>query len=193
MEAAEELGRMTPAIWEKTVGAIRQKHGGVKSIYPGGAGYVEDQFLREYYTKGLVYPVSLTATMLEIRRERVTELMLEGDSRFDDLMRWRMGDLITRRYEGKGWRGIYVTEEEAASGFTFNGSKYKVPSTTVGEKAYAITSAVDGGMTFSHGSYGYIIYHYSLSWEDKMYLRPIPTTALNVNPELGQNEGWQWI
>jgi hypothetical protein len=192
-EAAEELGKMTPAIWNKTVGAIRLKHGGVTNIYPGDAGYVEDQFLREYYTKGLVYPVSLTATMLEIRRERVTELMLEGDSRFDDLMRWRMGDLITRRYEGKGWRGIYVTEEEAASGFTFNGSKYKVPSTTVGEKAYAITSAVDGGMTFSHGSYGYIIYHYSLSWEDKMYLRPIPTTALNVNPELGQNEGWQWI
>ena len=30
-------------------------------------------------------------------------------------------------------------------------------------------------------------------WDDKMYLYPIPVTAKNVNPQLGQNEGWQWL
>ena len=25
------------------------------------------------------------------------------------------------------------------------------------------------------------------------FLYPIPVTAANVNPNLGQNEGWQWI
>jgi hypothetical protein len=132
--------------------------------------------------------------MLEIRRERVTELMLEGSSRYDDLMRWRMGDLIQRRYDNKGWRGIYVTQQEAQSGFTFNGTLYKVsPSAKNGDAGYTITSAVDGGMTFSEGTYGYIIYHYDLVWEDKMYTKPIPTSALNVNPELGQNDGWEWV
>ena len=34
---------------------------------------------------------------------------------------------------------------------------------------------------------------YDLEWDDMMYTHPIPQDALNVNPELGQNEGWQWI
>ena len=28
-------------------------------------------------------------------------------------------------------------------------------------------------------------------WDDKKYVRPIPTTALNDNPALGQNYGWE--
>ena len=28
-------------------------------------------------------------------------------------------------------------------------------------------------------------------WDDKKYVRPIPTTALNDNPALGQNPGWK--
>jgi hypothetical protein len=192
-EAAEELGKMTPAIWDKTVGALR-KRAGVTSIYPAGASYVEDQFLKDYYTKGLLHPVSLSNTMLEIRRERATELMCEGDSRYDDLMRWRMGDLIQRRYQDKGWRGIYITPDEAQNGFMFNGTKFQVSaSVKSGDSSYNISSAVDGGMTLSEGTYGYLIYHYRLFWDDKMYTHPIPTTALNVNPNLGQNEGWQWI
>ena len=28
-------------------------------------------------------------------------------------------------------------------------------------------------------------------WDDKKYVRPIPATALNDNPALGQNPGWK--
>lgn len=191
-EAAEELGLMDERLWQKSIGELR-KRAGVTSIYPGSASYTSDTFLRSYYSKGLKHPVSLSDNMLEIRRERATELMCEGDSRFDDLMRWRMGDLIVRRYDNKGWRGIYITEEEAMNGFKFNGTTYKVSSSQDnGVSSYNISSAVDGGMTLSNGTYGYLIYHYDIDWNDKMYLKPIPTTALNVNPSLGQNEGWQW-
>ena len=31
-----------------------------------------------------------------------------------------------------------------------------------------------------------------MNWEDKMYTKPIPVTALNVNPDILQNDGWQW-
>ena len=76
----------------------------------------------------------------------------------------------------------------------FNGTKFQVSaSVKSGDSSYNISSAVDGGMTLSEGTYGYLIYHYRLFWDDKMYTHPIPTTALNVNPNLGQNEGWQWI
>ena len=191
-EAAAELGEMDATLWENTVGALR-KRAGVTSIYPESGAYTEDLFLKSYYSYGLMHKATLSNTLLEIRRERATELMLEGDTRFNDLMRWRMGDLITRRYDNAGWRGIYLTPQEASNGFTFNGRKYTV-STTKGsdENNYLITSAVDQGFTLSEGTYGYLIYHYTLTWEDKLYTRPIPTTALNVNPNLGQNEGWQW-
>lgn len=191
-EAAEELGLMDETLWNTTIGALRTR-AGVKSIYPGSSSYAPDQFLAEYYYRGLKHPVELSNNMLEIRRERATELALENESRFNDLMRWRMGDLIKRRYDGRGWRGIYITQAEADKGFVFNGTRFKVSANVQGGvSSYNISSAVDGGMTLSEGTYGYLVYYYSLEWDDKMYLKPIPTTALNVNPALGQNEGWQW-
>ena len=192
-EAAEELGKMTPELWKNTIGKLRER-AGVKSIDPESSEYVEDTFLRNYYTTGLRHPVTLSNTLLEIRRERATELMLEGDSRYDDLMRWRMGDLIQRRYSNKGWRGIYITKQEAQNGFVFNGTKYTISTTkTNSETNYLITDSSDGNLTLSYGDYGYLIYHYNIQWDDKMYTKPIPTSALNVNSNLGQNEGWQWI
>ena len=191
-EAAAELGHMDQALWDKTVGALR-KRAGVTSIYPGSAGYVADTWLRDYYTKDVLHPATLTDVQLEIRRERVTELALEGQSRYDDLMRWHLGDLIERRYKHQGWRGIYITQEEAASGFEWAGKKYTVSkSKNTNETNYKISSGADGTWTLSEGSYGYLIYHYKVVWDDMMYTHPIPIAALNVNPNLGQNEGWQW-
>ena len=37
---------------------------------------------------------------------------------------------------------------------------------------------------------GFLIYKVDLMWEDRMYCRPIPTTALTLNPQLEQNYGW---
>lgn len=193
-EAAEELGLMTPELWANTIGKLRER-AGIKSIYPASGEYVVDQFLKDYYTVGVQHPVALSNTLLEIRRERATELMLEEDSRYNDLMRWRMGDLIQRRYQNQGWRGIWITPEEAKNGFMFNGTKFTVSfdKGTNSETNYLITNSNDGNMTLSEGEFGYLIYHYDIKWEDKMYTKPIPTSAINVNPNLGQNEGWQWI
>ena len=121
-------------------------------------------------------------------------MMLEQDSRYDDLMRWNLGDLIERRYAHKGWRGVYVTKDEAENGFDFNGKHFTVSTTKASsETNYKITSSDDRGVTLSEGKYGYIIYNYRLQWDDKMYLLPIPVSAANVNPKIGQNEGWQWL
>ena len=37
---------------------------------------------------------------------------------------------------------------------------------------------------------GYLVYKIDLQWTDNMYCRPIPTTALTLNPKIGQNNGW---
>ena len=191
-EAAAELGHMTEAIWNETIGALRTR-AGVKNIYPGSAGYVADTWLREYYTQDVKHPSDLSDIMLEIRRERVTELMLEGQSRYDDLMRWHIGDLIERRYNHVGWRGIYITEAEAKSGFMWAGKKYTVGTSASNEYNFKVTKSGDPKTwSLSEGTHGYIIYHYPLEWHDKMYTQPIPLSAIAVNPDLGQNNGWQW-
>ncbi len=194
-EAAAELGEMTEDIWKKTVGEIRKTHGGVKSIYPDSAGYIEDILLRDYYTRDLAHAGDPSNIILEIRRERATELMLEDDSRRSDLMRWNLGDLHARRYNGGAWRGIYLTENEMKKGWTFNGKKYTVSTeSNTSETNFKITTDADQGFTLHqhHDGY-YLLYHYALTWDDRMYVQPIPTTAINVNPNLGQNEGWQWM
>lgn len=193
-EAAAELGQMDKSLWDKTVGQIRNVHGGISnSGYPGTAGYVADTWLREYYTN-VEHPVGLSDELLEIRRERAVELTLEGDLRYQDLMRWNMGDLIVRRYNNQGWKGIWVSKEEAASGFTINNVRYTISKDkSTSETNYKVSTVSDGTWTLSEGDHGYLIYNYELHWEDKMYLHPIPLTAKNVNPELGQNNGWQWL
>lgn len=192
-EAAAELGHMNQTIWDQTIGALRER-AGVASIYPGTAGYVADTWLRNYYTHDVKHPSTLTDIQLEIRRERATELTLEGQSRYDDLMRWCLGDLIERRYNHQGWRGIYITPEEAASGFTWAGKTYTVSSAKASnETNYKISGTANSNWSLSNGTYGYLIYNYKLVWDDMMYTHPIPLSALNVNPNLGQNEGWQWM
>ena len=193
-DAAAELGTMDKSLWDKTIGLLRAR-AGVASKCPADAGYVSDEWLRDYYTKDVKHPSTLSDWQIEIRRERVTELMLEGQSRYDDLMRWNLGDLIERRYNHQGWRGIYITQEEAANGFKWGntGITYTVSKTKKGsETNYKIPGTADGAWSLSEGTYGYLIYNYSLVWDDMMYTHPIPQSALNVNPTLGQNEGWQW-
>ena len=193
-EAAEELGMLTQDIWDKTIGQLRKVHGGISSSpFPGSGSYRKDNWLRDYYTKDVMHPATLSDAALEIRRERATELMFEEGHRYDDLMRWNMGDILERRYNHIGWRGIYISQEEAKSGFDFAGKHYTVSTAkATSETNYKITKAADKNYTLSNGSYGYLIYNYKLQWDEKMYLYPIPTTAANVNPNLGQNEGWQW-
>ena len=191
-EAMEELGQMTENIWNDTVGALRQR-AGVTSIYPGSAAYVRDAWLSDYYTDPAdKSQTALSDVNLEIRRERAIELAMESDSRHDDLMRWKMGWLIERRYNSQGWRGIYVTESEALYGFDFNGKRYTLTRTSAHtDVSYPISNTgADSSFSLSEGTYGYLIYNYRLEWDDCMYLDPIPESALNVNPNLGQNYGW---
>lgn len=190
-ETAEILGQMNETLWGQTIGALRQR-AGVTSIYPAQASYIADSWLREYYTEDVKHARALSNTMLEIMRERAVEMAMESESRHNDLIRWNYGDLIERRFNHQGWRGIYVTQDEANHGITFNGATYYIKrGGKHDEYNYPIANTgADQTFSLSEGTYGYLIYNYRLEWDDKMYLSPIPTSALNVNKNLGQNQGW---
>lgn len=195
-EACNELGEMTEAIWKETVGAIRER-AGVRDIYPLSADYVADTWLRSYYSDGLAHPAELDDIALEIRRERVTELTFESGLRQADVYRYGQADLIARRYEDDGWAGIYVTAAEAGGKMTFEGVEYTFESAFSGAlnttTCYPIkeaSEAVESDWYLSEGDHGYLVYKYPLKWEERKYCRPIPTSALNKNKNLGQNYGW---
>lgn len=188
-EAKAELGEMTEDVWSATIGALR-KRAGVKSIYPGSADYQKDPILENYYAGTGVGGADLSDMILEIRRERATELTMEWGNRQDDLMRWNLGSFIERRYNHQGWRGIYLTAEQAKNGFTINGTTFKIGSTS--PTSYKVAnSGSDATWSLTEKTYGYLVYNYKLEWSDKMYTRPIPVTAITLNKNLlPQNYGW---
>ncbi len=187
-EAKAELGNGTisQADWDMTIGKLRER-AGVQNVYPT----VADPWLANYYSCS---PIALTPAQLEIRRERVCELGLEH-LRLEDLYRWHCGNLVVDRdTNNTAWRGIWVTEEEAQNGMTFQGGKYTFP--TDGSKpatgmGFAISNKTsDQNYSFSEGTHGYILYNYKLEWNDHMYVHPIPDAAMTLNPDLGQNPKW---
>jgi len=189
-EAKAELGQMTEDIWNGTIGLIRSR-AGVKSIYPLSSSYTRDPISYAYYNgtgTGQSGPV-ISDLLLEIRRERATEMIMEDGLRTNDLKRWGDAALIQRRYNNQGWRGIYLTAEQVKNGFTINGYKYTIGTTSANSYSVANTGA-NTTWSLSEKTYGYLIYNYQLEWDDKMYTDPIPVTALTLNPKLLQNYGW---
>lgn len=212
-EAKAELGNGTISAddWAKTIGELR-KRAGIDAEAAVAVPTVADPWLANYYSCS---PISLTPVLLEIRRERVCEMGLEH-LRLEDLYRWHCGNLVVDRdTNNTGWRGIWVTEEEAkiewkepekdskdkptviSGGLEFNGGTYifpidpdkdHKPATGMG---FAVTNKTsDTNYSFSEGTHGYIIYNYKLEWNDRMYVHPIPDAAMTLNPDLGQNPKW---
>ena len=196
-EAKNELKEMDQEVWNSTVKLLRER-AGVTSIYPTAA----DPWLKDYYTVGLDHPFKTNgneAVALELRRERVTELILECGLRQFDLYRYAQMDLCERRgYGEEAWTGIWLSDADVAGGFTFQEQPYKVgEGEELGAWAYPISTTKANG-TWSlkpaeHGGY-YLMFHYKLRWEDKMYVYPISQSDLNLiwqkNPDFKQNDGW---
>lgn len=192
-EAMNELNLMTEEVWNSTVGALRRR-AGIANIYPKSGDYSRDEWLYDYYTKNVSHPMYTKGDVdiaLEIRRERVAEMTFENGLRQLDVYRYGQADLIARRYNNSGWKGIYVGD---GSGFTFENQDYtfepKADDVLNTTTCYPISTKADAKDSDWYIEDGYLIYKYDLRWEDKMYCRPIPVTATNLNSDLGQNYGW---
>ena len=183
-EAKAELGTLTDADWEKTIGALRGRAGitGGLDKKPTTA----DPYMMSIYT-GVTDPV-----ILEIRREREIELILEG-LRLNDLKRWACGKL----WETAAWDGIYVPALDTPLDLNGDGtndvfvtedSKYSGPYKSIamytGDNLKVVKLADD-----TKGGYR-LNYEISRVWNDNMYIYPIPEIVIQKNPNLKQNPGW---
>lgn len=191
-EAMNEIGQFSQSVWDMTVGALRER-AGVVSIYPSNP----DPWLKKYYTEDVQNPhvtEGNLAVALEIRRERVTELSLEGGTRQNDLFRWAQCDLIERRYNHQGWAGLWISADEKANGLMFAGKKYTFGAATssASETNYPISGTANSNWSLEPAGNGYyLVYNYKLKWEDRMYVRPLCLNDPILNPNLVESFGWE--
>ena len=176
-EAKAELGEMDATIWNKTIKPLRER-AGVSGAIP--ATY--DLYLADYYLNQ-----TTDKWILETRRERSIELAFE-QVRYDDLMRWKLGKLIEiPKY------GVYIGALDTNYDLNGDGITDLTVSRTGNATATRLVLGVAQNFELSNGDHGYLLYgitHNKL-WLDKKYLHPIPSTALEMNPNLLQNPGWE--
>ncbi len=100
----------------------------------------------------------------EIRRERRVELMFDNNDRYWSLIRWHQLDKLDTENYPEQTLGAWI------------------------EKGWPVGE----GLKLTNGDHGYIDLRdtYVRKFEDKHYLAPIPSEQIDLNPEIGQNDGW---
>lgn len=136
-EAKAELGECTQEVLNKSVNLLRNRVG--MPNLEVGIGFVDPNWPN--------WEVPVTPLINEIRRERRVELAAEG-FRFDDLMRWKSGKLLTN-----------IKTYLGANDPLTNSYRILYPGKT-------------------------------RTWNDKLYLYPLPSDELKLNPQFVQNPGW---
>lgn len=123
------------------------------------------------------YGYAVTPLIYEIRRERRIELAFEG-FRWDDICRWNAGVLIENP---KTMLGIVVNDGVSNRYKLYNGGTDQFTTREI----YQVTDW-DGKAKKLLQVYSNI----TRTWDDKLYLKPLPADQITLNPNLKQNAGW---
>ncbi len=153
-EAKYELGTLTQVDLDKSINKIRDR-----------VAMPHLTMSAEADPNAVDYGYTVAPLLYEIRRERRVELVGEG-FRFNDILRWKAGNLITNL---KTIKGIKVNDA----------LKAEYNSLVV----YYLSYDSEGYLA------PYTIFPTGRTWDDKMYLYPIPTDQL-VLAGYQQNPGW---
>lgn len=180
-EAKAELGNINQDDLNRSINLTR-KRGGLPALTPAVVADPAQQTL---------YPGISDPLILEVRRERRIELVMEG-FRWHDLMRWKRGPLLQRTFSGMyfGRKGLFDLDGNGSNDFALV-DKLPAPADRIpGIQYFALGSS----MKLSAGTKGNIIVHPNVNKvfdEGKHYLYPLPLTELTLNTNLTQNPNWQ--
>ena len=183
-EAKAELGKLTNKDWENTIGALRAR-AGITGGLTTKPTTIDATFRSTYFPK-INDPV-----ILEIRRERAIELCLEG-FRMKDLRRWARADL----WQSAKWTGVFIPGYDKLIDINGDGvddvyfSNPTVANVPADMTQYVValnanveTVTVNGGFVLQYTLKGRV-------WNDRMYLDPICSDDILMNPNLTQNPGY---
>ncbi len=195
-EAKAELGTIDDTDLDRTINKLRERAGFDFGTYPNAkltmSNIPADPRLDAIYAEKL--GAALPPIIREIRRERRVEMFAEG-LRYEDLMRWKAGNLLT-----VPMRGMKMTPDKIALYATtksFNpANPLSLTNCTVsyicrpGTEVYVdadgfiVANPLDANLGIGVGI---------LPWSDHRYYWPIPLDQLTLNPNLKQNQGWEGI
>ena len=161
-EAAEELGRCTDEVLGKTIKPLRER---------AGVAWKTPEYDPHFTDYG--YP--LTPNMQEIRRERRTELALQG-FRLDDILRWRGHKVIV----GQRGRGAYIGKD---------GVLYKSFNRNDAAVVEALASLHSDAQGWTDPLHEKLPDGYCFR-PGRDYLLPIPPEEITLDVKLEQNPGW---
>lgn len=183
-EAKAELGKLTNEDWKNTIGALRAR-AGITGGLTTKPTTIDAAFRSTYFPK-INDPV-----LLEIRRERAIELCLEG-FRMKDLRRWARADL----WQSAKWTGVFIPGYDKLIDINGDGvddvyfSNPTVANVPADMTQYVValnanveTVTVNGGFVLQYTLRGRV-------WNDRMYLDPICSDDILMNPNLTQNPGY---
>ena len=195
-EAKAELGQLTQVDIDKSINKLRTRVG-LPGLDLAKYNSLVDPFLQKRYPN---VQSSQKSLVLEVRRERRTELACEG-FRFDDLMRWKVGELLADQS-----RGMYVEKLGALD--VNNDGEFEMailkdpkdlsPIKNLSEseqKALTKFYLSEGSFYLSNGESGYVMLGQDKKLPKKFispkyYYKPIPRGQLVLNPKLKQVFNW---
>lgn len=184
-EAKAERGTLTQDDLDKTVNLIRSR-AGLPDLIKVDANNKPCAFLASQY-KQVSGPDK--GVILEIRRERTVELIMEGH-RWNDILRWKEGGKLPNPTRGMYFpgTGVYDLDKDGKNDICiYEGTK---PTNVTADLFLKLGTEI----TLENGTSGGLMTvnpQIDKKWDEtKDYLFPIPIEERLLNPNLSQNPNW---
>ena len=201
-EAKAELNIIDQNDLDKSINIIRSRPGvnmpPLKLNAPVDPFLVSDKY--GYLNLKKVNPSNL-GLILEIRRERTIELVMEASDRWDDIRRWKEGKCYEQPLYGMYFPGpgeYDLTGDNVPDLCLYSTSKAPTTKAPVAIQIQEIEIAgkyvkYSDGIVLSDGDKGFVDKHRLTNRvfdEDRDYLYPLPFGDIMLNTNLKQNPKW---
>lgn len=180
-EAKAELGTIDQGDINISIKKLRDRVG-MPNLDVATANANPDPYLENMYKE---VSGAQKGVILEIRRERRIELVMENNFRWDDIMRWKEGHLLTKPFLGMYFpgAGLYDLNRDGKMDVEiYDGAK--PPATGPYQIASSELTNAGGGYIFTNRNIN------KKFREDRDYLWPLPAEDRELNKKLTQNPNW---
>lgn len=183
-EAKAELGTLSQADLDASINLIRAR-ADMPAMTLAAANAKPDAYLAKSYPN---VAGGMKGAILEIRRERRIELVMES-YRWDDILRWKNGQFLTRQFKGMYFPSIGKFDLDGDGKedvWIYEGTKPTAP----GVQLLKLGSEI----LLENGTSGNVIINAHIKKtfdENRDYFYPLPIQELELNKNLTQNEGWK--
>ncbi|VTP95985.1 SusD family [Sphingobacterium daejeonense] len=181
-EAKAELGTLTQTDLDQTINLLRERVE-MPAMQLATANANPDPYIAKDYP---LVTGSMKGAILEVRRERRIELVMES-FRWDDILRWKSGQLLTRQFKGMYFPSIGKFDLDGDNKedlWIYEGTK---PNAS-GIQLLKLGSEI----LLENGNSGNVIInsHIKKVFDEKRdYFYPLPIQELQLNKNLNQNPG----